>query len=293
MKRTHVILIGLVILSFWTLGCGLCNLATQKGQEIALTKVVEEVEKQMATLTVQPGDDKATATPKPGTKPTNTPKAGATPTAAAASTEFKGLDTLNSYRSEFRMNGNDGGQEISVSGSSAWVKEPRASDSSFETRQNDQTQQVRIILIKDDLFMYSPEAGGWIAMQSSPDMVSGMDLSGMLIGEMSKPLDDKAFKLISEHDDVNGMDCRHYQANAKDLSENMMGMNVKVTEGTVDVWVSNKWGVAVQYSLQIEGTNQEGKEASVEMSVWITDINESIEILPPDSSEIIQDMRPK
>ena len=305
MKRTYILIAAILILSLLTMGCGLISSLTKKGKEVAMTRVVgevESIEKEKTAEKEEPPtptavseatpeeaqEEAATATPQPTATQAAQPEEGpATELDAEAYARLHGLD---SYRYTLALNAVEGGKTTALSGKGAFVKDPPAAEFSFEMTGEEGTDLVQFIRIGDKVYLYDQDQGGWIVFASDSPMAGGMDMLGMIMDEMNPPYEDKAFKRVDAHERVNGVDCSHYRADPRDLPEGFVGPNVgQIDEGSVDVWVANGAGHLMRMEMAVKGQDKEGNPLEARFKLEISDVNEPIQISPPPEDQIVDD----
>jgi len=279
MKRTYILITGMVILSLLAMGCSVCSFVTKKGKDVALTKVIEEVEKQVEKQ----------STPKPGAA--DKPKDD-TSMSGGDGKLFNGdtvapSDSLDSYRYEFSMTGRQGDEKMIVSGNGAFVKEPPAAQVYMESQEDDgKTQVMQFIRIGAKVYVYDPDQEGWLAMDSDGSFAAGFNITDMMLEEMVVQFDQEAFKRVDKHDKVNGVDCSHYRADAQDLETGFVKES-EITGGTVDMWIANDLGVLIKYEMDVQGKDSDGKPVDAQFTLNIFDANKPVKIEPPPEDQII------
>ena len=305
MKRARVFIAAILILSLLTMGCNLFSSLVKKGKDAAVTKVVseiesieektepaEEAEPEEKEEPAEAEEPEPTATPEPAEEEPPTPTAEAEgPVAEFDSEAYSRLHTLNSYRYELAMEAIEEGKTVSMTGHGAFVREPPAAEFSFEMREGDEEPDlIQFIRVADKVYLYDTEQGGWMVIDADSPMADSMDMLGMIMGEMTEPLEEEAFKLVDRHQKINGVDCSHYRADAKDLPEEYYGPDGgKVTDGQVDVWIANGAGHLMRFVIEMEGEDEEGSPMEATLALEIMDVNEPIQIEPPPEDQIVDD----
>ncbi|MBN1933034.1 MAG: hypothetical protein JW934_00130 [Anaerolineae bacterium] len=267
MRNKFVLLSGLLILALLTMGCGVCSMITDKGKEVALTKVVEEVEKKVEEM----------QTPEPDEENDDDVEAGGDTLGT--------LGTLESYRYELSLESTEGDQVTKMVGHGAYVQDPPASEMYVETTQADKTDIIHMIQLDDQSFFYDNEQGGWIVFDAQGAAEEVFEMNTLVNDEYID-----AFKLEKKSARVNDHDCRVYKADAKDLPNSTLGEGIEITGGTVRVWVSKKLNVMIRYEADISGTKSDGTPVTTKMAMDILDANKPVKIAPPPEDEIIDDM---
>jgi len=305
MKRARIFIAAILILSLLTMGCNLFSSLAKKGKDAAMTKVVSEtesieeeaepaeeaepVEKEEPAEAEEP---EPTATPEPAEEEPPTPTAEAEGPVAEFDTEaYSRLHTLNSYRYELAMEAIEEGKTVSMTGHGAFVREPPAAEFYFEMKEGDEEPDlIQYIRVANKVYLYDAEEGGWMVIDADSPMADSMDMLGMIMGEMTEPLEEEAFKLVDRHQKVNGVDCSHYRADAKDLPEEYYGPDGgKVTNGQVDVWMANGAGHLMRFVTEMKGEDKDGNPMEATFTLEIMDVNESIQIEPPPEDQIVED----
>jgi hypothetical protein len=277
------------------MGCSVCGAITKKGKEVAETKVVEELEKiqEQATATPAAAEAKPTATKAAGE---TEPEATKPPAEGDSGTTFTGdeiisWESLESYRYELSMQGTQEGDEMTMNGGGAFVKDPPAAKVDLEiTSAQNGSQVLRFIRLSDKVYLYDQEREGWMAMGADNPMMGSINVVDLMMDEMMAQFDKTAFKLVDAHAKMNGVDCSHYRVAAKELEADFFDGEGEITSGNVDLWIANELGVLIRYEMDVEGKDGEGRPAKAQMTIDVLDVNQPVEISPPPESEILGEM---
>ena len=298
--RTLVIMLIVALLSLCVSGCDAPKTGSQgevisesaEAAEAAATPTEKapptkaaEPEKAVAVATkadAEPTEAKAEPT-KAQAEPTETVAA---PTQEDTGMALRSMDQFDSYRQQVKMVWEGADQEIpEMDILQEFVREPPASrsvttfqntDGSTETVETVQIGDTFYTKIGDDWFASKREGSEgeseqYVAWANPEDFMSSGDCR--FVGK----------------EKVGELDTKHYTCAEELLIRSQANMPEElkstITLAEVDTWVSTKHEVAIKTLIYWEGEDPDGNEVTYTFESTVYDINEPINIEPPEGTE--------
>jgi hypothetical protein len=255
----YAVLAALLVLALAALACSLPGTSPEATQAPQATTAGGQ-----AQATAVPAE--ATAATKPTAKPTESvPEAMPT---------IVGLDKLDSYRQSIAIRTEEDGKQVSVVNMvEEWVREPPAKHLTMNLGE----LAIETITIGDKNWVKFGDT--WTeSATASDDMSSSLSDFNYNEGDLS----------YVGSESVNGVNCKHYTF---DQSTDVDG---KMTHVTGDVWIADESGIptiTVRMRATIDGaiftmpgaaTPTAPEKTKTYMELDVTDINQPIEINPPE-----------
>ena len=279
----------LVILALVTLACGPCGMVSKlTGEEgVLIPELPSELGEEQPTS--PPESDGEQTTPQPESdneQPTPPPASG------EGAPEIVNLDTLDSYRLNLTMRGEnkDGSTAYNMTMLEEWVKEPPAKHFVMSIAEGNEEPKPFMEMIEIDDTSWIKMGGTWIQTEAAEESAIGI---GAWEGLM--PEEDVENLISAGEETVNGVRCKHYTT---DGETNMTIPNPE-EGGTIEVsiqgevWVANqsdlpaiaiRWRSQAKgglFAMPIPGTDTSSQEGTMYWEYDVTDINTPITIEPP------------
>jgi hypothetical protein len=230
-----------------------------------------------------------TSTPPVSPTPESRPTNGLEPTPAEPLVFGPFLDAT-SYRYTLTSALVRDGSREDIQASGAYMRNPPAAEFEAQILRHGLTPEVlRFIQVGDRVYLYDVEREGWVSAQGGDLVPEALDprVFWAAVGSLELYLE-----LAAAHQDIQGVDCGHYRADASAIADQAVVWGVAVQSGSLDAWVANDTGYLVRLALDAEGADEQGAAVAVQFEVSFTDVNQPLRIVPPPEAELVHSDEP-
>jgi len=140
---------------------------------------------------------------------------------------------------------------------------------------------TQIIQIGDTTYVEEDGSGNWeVSDDSLPEMLDDSNLKWML--DPYTLVGDAEFDFVETWDD-DGVEYKHYVAEAAILEDTPMFEGYDLDEGQVDLWIDTELQIVSEIMADVSGVDDVGDVFEMYLDMYVTDVNAEIDIQVPDT----------